>query len=57
MQVSKLFNEYIYDFKVYYEISFSFAFVDEAIVYILIFMQLLIFIGISKNLGYNVRKI
>ena len=56
MQILKVFDEELYDMNIYLDIDFSFSYIDERVVYILIFFQLLIFIGISKNLGYNVKK-
>ena len=56
MEIYKIYDDQIYDLKIYYDIDFSFSYINEVVVYILIFLQLLIFNGISKNLGYNVEK-
>ena len=57
MQLYKFFDDDIFDLKIYIGLDFNFVYIDELVVYILIFLQLLIFIVISKNLGYNVKKV
>lgn len=57
INIFRIFDDEIYDLKVYLDVDFSFFYIDYIVMYILIFLQLVVFIGISKNLGYNVKKI
>jgi len=54
--LSSILDEKFFDLKIYFDISYSFYYVDDVVVYILLFLQFISFIAFSKNLGYNAVK-